>query len=193
MRLSKNPRGRLEMVPDAASRPYLLPAEQVAFLQQFSAWPQRGRTAAHMMDLGYRTSVRHIRTADGTAKYYVPDGLESFGHVNSRPTEAAVLSVFKAATKHGAKCRPDNEHRTQATVLDIGSNEGFFGLLAASWGCRTWMFEPQPSCQAALYTALLLNGFGADVARLIPLPVSFAPMQMLVSPSTASRPSSCGR
>ena len=45
-----------------------------------------------MMDLGYRTSVRHIRTADGTAKYYVPDGLESFGHVNSRSPQSIHVS-----------------------------------------------------------------------------------------------------
>ena len=85
-------------------------------------------------------------------------------------------SLLAVRSSHGSST-------PRGLVVDIGANEGFFGLLAASMGCRAYLFEPQPSCQRLLYAALLLNGFGTDVARVIPRPVSSEATRMLVAPS----------
>ena len=147
--------------------------------------PQAGiRTAAADklgdVEIGYKASARVVRIA-GTS-FFVPDELESIPLVLSAPSEVAVLAVFKTVLHHGSRC--DSRNRRRSTVLDIGANEGFFGLLAAAWGCLTYFFEPQPSCQAALRASLLLNHFDADVARVVPLAVSSEPREIVVS-STA--------
>lgn len=131
------------------------------------------------VEVGYRASARVVRIA-GTS-FFVPDQLESIRLVLNAPSEVAVLTVFKTVLHHGSRC---HGHNGRSTVLDIGANEGFFGMLAAAWGCLTYFFEPQPSCQAALHASLLLNHFDEDVARVVPLAVSSEPRDIVVS-STA--------
>jgi FkbM family methyltransferase len=41
--------------------------------------------------------------------------------------------------------------------LDIGSNEGFYALLGAAYGCRTLTFEPQPECVGILSHSISVN------------------------------------
>ena len=43
------------------------------------------------------------------------------------------------------------------TVLDVGMNEGFISLLAASYGCRVIAFEPQPRCARLVHVSAALN------------------------------------
>ena len=132
--------------------------------------------------MSVRISARRVQLDGVDGGFYVPDELESIAMMTySSGREHAVFAMVKAALQNGGHCRRRGGARR--IVLDIGANEGFFGLLTASWGCLTYLFEPQPSCQAALYSALLLNSFGTDVARVVPRPVSAEPFEMLVSPS----------
>lgn len=55
-------------------------------------------------------------------------------------------------------------------VLDIGSNVGSYGLVAAKAGCTSLLFEPQPVCQAYIKRAIVTNNLQAS-AFLIPHPV----------------------
>jgi len=182
-------------VPIHLQRPYLRPPEQAAFLRAanttFATNPcsyckDHPPKPQHFLDGavlgGFRVSARRVQLDGGDGGFYVPDELESIAMMTySSGREHAVFAMVKAALQNGGHCRRRGGARR--IVLDIGANEGFFGLLAASWGCLTYLFEPQPSCQAALYSALLLNSFGTDVARVVPRPVSAEPFEMLVSPS----------
>lgn len=44
-------------------------------------------------------------------------------------------------------------------VMDIGSNDGFYALLAAAYGHRVAAFEPQPNCAALLFMSMAFNSF----------------------------------
>jgi hypothetical protein len=164
--------------------PYLLPHEQADFLRRApnptDTIGSDSKRSKLFNRLGYQANLRRVRVPGGRADFYLPDSLESSDRLWGSDTEDAVLAVFNVVTHRGGRC---SKAARRATVLDIGSNEGFFGLLASSWGCLTYFFEPQLSCQAAIYTALLLNGFGVDVARVVPRPVSSTRMSMVVSAS----------
>jgi FkbM family methyltransferase len=47
----------------------------------------------------------------------------------------------------------------ESFVMDIGSNDGFYALLSASYGHRVAAFEPQPNCAALLYMSVAFNDF----------------------------------
>jgi len=44
-------------------------------------------------------------------------------------------------------------------VLDVGSNSGFYGLMAIASGCPTLFFDLQPGCNKVVTGALLANGW----------------------------------
>jgi FkbM family methyltransferase len=44
-------------------------------------------------------------------------------------------------------------------VVDVGTNVGWFTMLAASMGCRVISFEPNPNIHPYLQMSLALNGF----------------------------------
>lgn len=44
-------------------------------------------------------------------------------------------------------------------VLDVGSNSGFYGLMAIAAGCPTVFFDLQPGCNKVVTGALLANGW----------------------------------
>ena len=60
--------------------------------------------------------------------------------------EGLVMDVFRIL---GRRCVRASQ---PPTVLDIGTNLGFYSFLAAAHGCRTVSYEPQPGC-AKYYNA----------------------------------------
>ena len=159
---------------------YLSPAEQAAFLH--TAPSLAGRVNVHRLgsDEDHAVHQSRVRLAHGVAEFYMCRDCETYGWVLNSAGESKVFNVFRSVLDDGKLC---TRHPSASTVLDIGANEGFFGLLSASWGCLTYFFEPQPSCQSHIYASLRLNDFGPSVARLVPRPVGAYVTSIAVSPT----------
>jgi len=139
-------------------------------------------------------SFRHVVLKSGRseASFFVPVAPD-LGQSDSRttnpnpvdwvfkdPGEHFVLSVFRRVLHNGDACSADAAGQ-RPVVLDIGANEGFFGLLATAWGCRAVFFEPQPGCQKMIRAAFARNSFSPSTARLVPHPVAEPPAVINVS------------
>ena len=59
----------------------------------------------------------------------------------------------------------------QKLMLDVGSNAGFYGLLAATYGLKTIAFDLQPECVAVIQNSVLVNNLVENM-RVIPKGVS---------------------
>lgn len=137
---------------------------------------------AHL--LNETVSLRRVRTYDGRASssFFVPN-LNSLDWVLNEVGEKFVRHVFGRVLLNGMMCTASASKSRKGRggmVLDVGANEGYYGLLSGHWGCRVVLFEPQPGCIALIQAALLLNGLGKDMARLIPRPVSSTYMELPV-------------
>ena len=71
----------------------------------------------------------------------------------------------KVAISLFSKFREDNE---ELTVLTIGSNMGLLGLLALSYGHRTFFFDGLPASRDLVCKSIDLNNFG-DLATVSPV------------------------
>ena len=131
-------------------------------------------------DVGYTMpELRRVRFGERLGEFFVCSSCETYGWVLQNSEESRVFNVFRAALRDGALCQQGG---AATTVLDIGAHEGFYGLLAAAWGCRTYFFEPQPACVTTIAAAILVNGFRD--ARLVPRPFGPPELNITVSPST---------
>ena len=129
-------------------------------------------TAMKLSDDVRSGRIKFTRVAEGFFVPSVPMTTGPHGHnvtsvdwVTTEPGEVFVRNVFASVLRNGSSCTRSK------LVLDIGANEGYFGLLSAFWGCRTILFEPQPGCQTPIHGAILINGL-SHVAELVPRPVS---------------------
>ena len=59
----------------------------------------------------------------------------------------------------------------KAVVLDIGSNTGFYGLLALAKGCAVVFVEPQPECNALISWSIRESGLDERKVRRVQQPV----------------------
>ena len=64
--------------------------------------------------------------------------------------ELAIVNAMASAFRRGCS-QPGN------LMLDVGSNTGFYGLLAIAHGCRATFFDPQPGCNKVVNAELLVN------------------------------------
>ena len=127
------------------------------------------------MNLSHDVRSGRIKFTQVAESFFVPSvrmttgphgqNVTSVDWVMTEPGEVFVRNVFASVLRNGSSCTRSK------LVLDIGANEGYFGLLSAYWGCRTILFEPQPGCQTQLHGAILINGL-SHVAELVPRPVS---------------------
>jgi hypothetical protein len=88
-----------------------------------------------------------------------------------------MVEVFTNPKTGGCR-RACGEHK--CLMLDIGSNIGFYGILAISNGCEAVFFDVQPTCTKHVYGALQANQFEkygkvyhlglSDAKRLIQAP-----------------------
>ncbi|CAE7245079.1 sad, partial [Symbiodinium pilosum] len=71
-------------------------------------------------------------------------------------------------------CREDmspDEAWERAVVLDIGSNTGFYGLLALEKGCAVVFVEPQPECNALISWSIRESGLDERKVKRVQQPV----------------------
>ncbi|CAE7357269.1 sad [Symbiodinium natans] len=59
----------------------------------------------------------------------------------------------------------------KAVVLDIGSNTGFYGLLALAKGCAVVFVEPQPECNVLISQSIRESGLDERKVRRVQQPV----------------------
>ena len=129
----------------------------------------------------------------GATSFYVPKtDTVNWVALGKSDGERFVLSVFQQALRGGTMCgRIGRKLREPAgsehlpDVLDVGANEGFFGFLAAAWGCRAYLFEPQPACIAGLREAVALNQF-QNLTTIVPQPVAQRLFRMWVDSNATS-------
>ncbi len=93
--------------------------------------------------------------------------------------EQYVTRVFRHVLEHD-ETEADNNHDI---VLDIGANCGFYGIMSAVLGWRTFLFDPQPTCQTRIAYAIERNNM-SSWALLVPHAVSFPLFDMQVSSKT---------
>ena len=94
-----------------------------------------------------------------------------FGWLKSRG-EQFVQDIFHEVLD--AVCRvdmPPHEAWEKAVVLDIGSNTGFYGLLALEKGCAVVFVEPQPECNALISLSIRESGLDDRKVRRVQQPV----------------------
>ena len=113
--------------------------------------------------------------------FYVPRTSDPFGEqwVKREPGETFVTHVFATVLGNGSMCSTTTERRP--LVVDVGANEGYYGLMSAAWGCDVEMYEPQPRCASLIREAVRHNGFDSRRARVIPQPVSASAFNLTVT------------
>ena len=120
------------------------------------------------------TSVKQRDHFDGHGETFVLDVFDRVLHNRSSSSSNASTSSSLMPP-----CR--DEHGRRQLVLDIGANEGLFGLVAAAWGCEVVLYEPQPACVSLLHAAIQRNGFG-DRVSVVPAAVAPLPPRTLPLP-----------
>jgi FkbM family methyltransferase len=76
-----------------------------------------------------------------------------FEYQRKSPIEQSAVAIFRALCSRRCRSHP------AALVLDMGANDGFYAMLASSYGCRVISFEPQSGCIRPLAMAIALNRF----------------------------------
>jgi len=85
--------------------------------------------------------------------------------VNKRQVTAVMLHVFhQYSGKQIVAVDPKNQELNanallslSLMMLDIGANEGFYGLLAGTFGYKVLLFDLQPECQTMIQNAIIVN------------------------------------
>ena len=121
--------------------------------------------------------------AAGMPRFFVaepPDGGDSNlinyldlkeAHVRSAFTAILASSPCSRALASGKKtvwcgAKTASQPEKKPVVLDVGSNSGFYTMLAASLGAHVTAIDPQPQCSQFVRSAAFLSGFG-DQVRVI--------------------------
>ncbi len=143
-----------------------------------SEWPAQSRRLAHIAPVPNTT---YWRAASGGHGFYVPRTSDSHGEqwMEHEAGESFVAHVFATVLHGGNLCRQPALWRP--LVIDVGANEGYFGLMSAAWGCDVEMYEPQPRCVSLIREAVMRNGFDRKRARVVPRPVSADPFNLTVT------------
>ena len=114
--------------------------------------------------------------ADGRAAFKVAARSSAvLQWIAAQPSERAVASWVHAALA----ATPAGE---VATMLDIGANAGYFGLMSIALGAQAVFFDPQPACWACIRSAIEVNGFG-DRGWLVPRPLASSAQPRLLDVS----------
>ena len=98
---------------------------------------------------------------------------------------AFVVRLLSSKQCFAARARPGLARAKQGgvgLVVDIGSNEGYYALVAAALGCRVVAFESQPGCRHRIEAAIARNGFGERM-QLVQQPVGPLPSREVSVPA----------
>jgi hypothetical protein len=109
------------------------------------------------------TSFSRISEADapGTGGFFV--AREDVGHASDAVLEFEKdVRIFFLNALNTAKARDGGTCR----ALDIGSNGGFFALLARASGCEVFAIDAQPRCIQRLASASAINGWTSGLTAV---------------------------
>jgi FkbM family methyltransferase len=92
-------------------------------------------------------------------QFYIYNDERMINWVTSQYGEIEITKRLKRLIK-GLDTPTSRNVNEWPLMLDIGSNIGYYGLMAASGGkCRVNMYDIQPSCWPRLEAAIAINGF----------------------------------
>jgi FkbM family methyltransferase len=112
--------------------------------------------------------------ANGKYPFYMYGGVIA-GWVCKNRGEKAVTAVMVKIFEQ--ECITPSLHSN--FMLDIGSNHGYYGLLAMKMGCEALLFDLQPECHQMINNAIVRNNFTAR-GRLIPRGVTDGEATLMV-------------
>ncbi|KIZ01014.1 hypothetical protein MNEG_6947 [Monoraphidium neglectum] len=112
-----------------------------------------------------------------------PASREIMKWITRDPGERAVHDMFTRLFPQG--CGGGADSQQLGLFLDVGSNAGFYSMVAASYGCQVLSFDPQKACADLVRRNYCLNGAYPVVARdlvaVINAPVSDVPTTLNLS------------
>ena len=112
------------------------------------------------------------------------------GHVMSAfslSLDPKACGAAKAMERGFGVCSPGPDTAGRIWMADVGSNSGFYGLMAGALGYPTVFMEPQPHCAQYVRASVLASGFG-ERARVMN---SFAGDTSKASFDTVQRRTGC--
>jgi FkbM family methyltransferase len=140
-------------------------------------------TSAHGRP-GLLTSSLRVLSADVEQKRACPAYVPTFEfkyadtrvqmHINAQQIVKYIQSVEQGFCERFAKivasCASADDSDS-SVILDIGANQGLYGIWAASVGCRVILFEPQPDCHGSILGSVCSNGPYRHPPLLVTQPV----------------------
>ena len=164
---SSNFSSTLEPLVVASTTPAALNSQK----QLFVAPPQRIPANAERHDMG-EVIHHHGQTVEHPSSHFTMFDVKGgmFAWLKSRG-EQFVQDIFHETLD---VCREDmspDEAWERAVVLDIGSNTGFYGLLALEKGCAVVFVEPQPECNALISWSIRESGLDERKVKRVQQPV----------------------
>jgi FkbM family methyltransferase len=97
----------------------------------------------------------YVVKSSGDNPFYVLAKETTFPRVDGDESQQKVIDLINLKEK----CKED----PNTTVVDIGGYYGDFGLNAASFGCKVYIFEPTPIQYWMIRASIELNGFSDRV------------------------------
>ena len=115
----------------------------------------------------------HGQRVDGASSHFTMFDINGgmFGWLKGKG-EQFVQDIFHETLN--PVCQVDmspGEAWEKAVVLDIGSNTGFYGLLALAKGCAVVFVEPQPECNVLISQSIRESGLDERKVRRVQQPV----------------------
>ena len=103
--------------------------------------------------------------------------------------DEAIQGLLQAVTRrYASSCRGDGRREEASWIVDVGGLYGDFSMSAASAGCRTMVFEPQPIHAQLIAASALRNRFG-PLVRVHNAAVSANAARRMVTGRTAGQTS----
>lgn len=102
----------------------------------------------------------------GTEPFFMHNGATAKWVCNDRGEKKVTAVMLKVFSDH---CK--NPMVAPGLMLDVGSNLGYYGLMAMAMGCESILFDLQPECQSMINSAIVVNQF-TSLGRVIPFGVS---------------------
>lgn len=130
-----------------------------------------GNSSALVLDTPHNTGSVMTDSAPPGMDFVMYDTDGSMYRWLQTPGEHFVQDAFHESLRRN--CRKDSspEDAWNNTVLDIGSNTGFFGLLALKYGCAVAFVDPQPYCMDLVRKSISANKFDSAKFRIIAHPL----------------------
>ena len=129
---------------------------------------QKGNTSKSIKPAYQETQGIIKMNCAGSVPFFMQKGVTA-DWVCKDHGEKKVTAVMQKV--FGSQCKKSTG--APGLMLDVGSNLGYYGLLAMSQGCESLLFDLQPGCQSLINSAIVVNQF-TSLGRVVPFGVSDA-------------------